>query len=106
MQNRIKPISFALMHILLGKMMHIFLSFGGMEFIFIYNFSCKARARTVENTNKLDIVDVTHNHPQIIPRKGSMARKARFKAQKYKTKEKKRVGKIREAKKYLKKYDE
>lgn len=33
------------------------------------------------NTNKVEIDDVSHNHPQVTPRKGSGQRRKHFKAQ-------------------------
>lgn len=60
-----------------------------MEFNFIcmmHTFRCKARAKIANNTNNLDLVNVTHNHALIVSRKASQKRRAHFEAEKNKQK--------------------
>lgn len=40
------------------------------EILLIFIFRCEARARVVGNNENIELVDISHNHPAILPRRG------------------------------------
>ncbi|XP_031625149.1 modifier of mdg4-like isoform X22 [Contarinia nasturtii] len=53
-------------------------------------FGCRARARTINETKELEIVEASHCHPINVPRKGAGERRKQYKEQRKVHKEKKR----------------